>query len=70
MLHANIPQNCPKRVLCGHVFVTVPHVDTRIQNLMPDSGSEWKRDSFGTDHDPVGPMGAKLPQFFPFDPGF
>ena len=70
MLHANIPQNYPKRVLCDHFFVTMPHVDTRIRNLMPNSCVESFGDSFDTHHDLVVQMGPKWRLFFAFDPGF
>ena len=69
MLHANIPQNCPKWVLCGHFFVIMPHLDTRIQNLMPHSCVESSGDSFDTHYDLVVQMGPKWRLVFAFDPG-
>ena len=49
-------------------FVTMPHMDTWIPNVKPDSSAESFGDSFDTKHDRFVPICQKRPNVFAFDP--
>ena len=53
MLQPNYSKLWPRRTLCGHVFVTMSHLDTRIPDLMTYSCAESCCDSFDIHHDYV-----------------